>query len=147
MQRPLLVGEYEFTLDAKNRIAIPARLRQAFSEGIYVTQGIERCLGGYSPEEFQRQLQEDVEVTKAGSPARRDVKRRIAATAVFFPELDRQGRVTLPARHLEYAGVTRDVTIIGVADHVEVWDRTAWTEYLAHLEEEADATADEHATP
>jgi MraZ protein len=147
MQRPLLVGEYGFTLDAKNRIAIPARLRQAFTEGIYVTQESERCLGGYSPHEFQRRLEEDVEVTTAGTVTRRNVKRRLAATAVFFPELDRQGRVTLPARHLEYAGITRDVTVIGVADHVEIWDRVAWTDYLAHLEEEADATADEHATP
>jgi MraZ protein len=146
MQRPLLVGGYEFTLDAKNRIAVPARLRQAFTEGIYVTQESERCLGGYSPDEFQRRLQEDVDVTTAGSVDRRDVKRRLAATAVFFPELDRQGRVTLPAKHLEYAGINRDVTVIGVADHVEIWDRAAWTDYLAHLEEEADATADEHAT-
>ena len=147
MQRPVLVGEFDFTLDAKNRVAVPARLRSAFVDGIYVTQENERCLGGYSPGEFQRRLEEDVEVTTAGSVARRNVKRRLAATAVFFPELDRQGRVTLPAKHLEYAGVTRDVTVIGVADHLEIWDRAAWTEYLAHLEEEADATADEHSTP
>jgi len=146
MQRPLLVGEFDVTLDAKNRIAIPARLRLAFTEGIYVTQENERCLGGYSPDEFQRRLEEDVEVTTAGTVRRRDVKRRLAATAVAFPELDRQGRVTLPARHLAYAGISRDVTIIGVADHLEIWDRGAWTEYLAHLEEEADASADEHPT-
>ena len=152
MQRPLLVGEFEVTLDAKNRIAVPARLRAAFDEGIYVTQENERCLGGYSPDEFQRRLEEDVDVTRAGTVARRDVKRRLAATAVYFPELDRQGRVTLPAKHLDYADVARQttapraVTIIGVADHVEIWDRAAWTDYRAHLEEEADASADEHAT-
>ena len=144
MQRPLLVGEFEVTLDAKNRIAIPARLRTAFNEGIYVTQENERCLGGYSPEEFQLRLEEDVDVTTAGTVQRRDVKRRLAATAVSFPELDKQGRVTLPAKHLDYAGISRDVTVIGVADHVEIWDRTAWTQYLAHLEEEADASADLH---
>ena len=152
MQRPLLVGEFEVTLDAKNRIAVPARLRAAFDEGIYVTQENERCLGGYSPDEFQRRLEEDVDVTRAGTVARRDVKRRLAATAVYFPELDRQGRLTLPAKHLDYADVARQttapraVTIIGVADHVEIWDRAAWTDYRAHLEEEADASADEHAT-
>jgi MraZ protein len=144
MQRPLLVGEFEVTLDAKNRIAIPARLRTAFTEGIYVTQENERCLGGYSPEEFQLRLEEDVDVTTAGTVQRRNVKRRLAATAVSFPELDKQGRVTLPAKHLDYAGISRDVTVIGVADHVEIWDRTAWTQYLAHLEEEADASADLH---
>jgi MraZ protein len=146
MQRPLLVGEFEVTLDAKNRIAIPARLHAAFTEGIYVTQENERCLGGYSPEEFQRRLEEDVDVTRAGSAERRDVKRRLAANAIHFPDLDKQRRVTLPAKHLAYAGISRDVTIIGAADHVEIWDRGAWTEYLAHLEEEADASADEHPT-
>ncbi len=145
MQRPVLVGEFDFTLDAKNRVAIPARLRPAFAEGIYVTQENERCLGGYGPDEYQRRLDEDVSAAAAGSVARRDVKRRLAATAVFFPELDRQGRVTLPARHLDYAGMTRDVTVIGVADHLEIWDRAAWADYRAHLEEEADATADELA--
>lgn len=147
MQRQVLVGEFDFTLDAKNRVAVPARLRAAFADGIYVTQENERCLGGYSPDEFQRRLEEDIEVAEAGSVKRRNVKRRLAATAVFFPELDRQGRVTLPAKHVAYAGISRDVTVIGVADHLEIWDRTAWTEYLAHLEEEADATADDHATP
>ncbi len=146
MQRPLLVGEFEVTLDAKNRIAIPARLHGAFDEGIYVAQEREHCLGAYNPEEFQARLQEDVDVTPAGTAARRDVKRRFAANAVFFPELDKQRRVTLPAKHLAYAGISRDVTIIGAADHVEIWDRGAWTEYLAHLEEEADASADEHLT-
>ncbi len=146
MQRPILVGEFDFTLDAKNRVAIPARLRSAFADGVYVTQENERCLGGYSPDEFQRRLEEDVEVTTAGTAARRNVKRRLAATAVFFPELDRQGRVTLPVKHLDYARITRDVTVIGVADHLEIWDRAAWTDQLAHLEEEADATADDDAT-
>ena len=146
MQRPVLVGEYEFTLDAKNRIAVPARLRSAFAEGIYVTKEHERCLGGYSPEEFERPPRGRRRRPPAGSGQRRDLKRRPAANAVYFQELDRQGRVTLPAKHLEFAGITRDVTVIGVQDHVEIWDRAAWADYLAHLEEEADATADELAT-
>jgi MraZ protein len=146
MQRPLLVGEFEVTLDAKNRVAVPARLRSTFTEGIYVTQENERCLGGYSPDEFQARLDEDVDAAPAGSAERRDAKRRLAATAVHFPELDKQGRVTLPAKHLEYAGATRDLTIIGAADHLEIWDRAAWTAYRARLEEEADASADEHPT-
>ena len=63
-----------------------------------------------------------------------------------FQQPDGQGRVTLPARLLEFAGITREVTVIGVQDQIEIWDRAAWAEYLAHLEEGADATADELAT-
>ncbi len=145
MQRPVLVGEYEFTLDAKNRIAVPARLRPVFSEGIYVTRGHERCLAGYAPDEFQQHLEQQTQEASPLSSKRRALQRFTAASAMY-QELDRQGRVTVPARHLEFAGITREVTIIGVQDHVEIWDRAAWAEYLSHLEEEADATADELAT-
>lgn len=145
MQRPVLVGEYEFTLDAKNRIAVPARMRPLFAGGIYLTKERERCLGGYSQDEFLGRLDEETAATSGGSVDRRDAKRFVAATAVH-QELDRQGRVTLPARHLDYAGITRDVAIIGAADHLEIWDRATWATYLAHLEEEADATADKPAT-
>jgi MraZ protein len=144
MQRPILVGEYDFTIDAKNRIAVPARLRSAFADGIYVTRGHERCLAAYSPDEFERYLEEQTLEASPLSSKRRALQRFAAASAVF-QELDRQGRVTLPGRHLEYAGITRDATIIGVQDHIEIWDRVTWAEYLSHLEEEADATADELA--
>lgn len=145
MQRPVLVGEYELTLDAKNRVAVPARLRAAFVEGIYLTKEPEPCLGGWSPDEFADRLDEDTAATEPGSAARRDIKRTLAANAVFL-ELDRQGRVTLPMKHLNYARVTHDVTVIGAQDHLEIWDRAGWARYLARLEEEADATAVEHAT-
>ena len=144
MQRLVLVGEYDFTIDAKNRIAVPARLRSAFADGIYVTRGHERCLAAYSPDEFERYLEEQTLEASPLSSKRRALQRFAAASAVF-QELDRQGRVTLPGRHLEYAGITRDATIIGVQDHIEIWDRVTWAEYLSHLEEEADATADELA--
>jgi MraZ protein len=145
MQRPVLVGEYELTLDAKNRVAVPARLRSAFVDGIYLTKEPEPCLGGWNPEEFGNRLEEDTAATDPGTAARRDVKRALAANAIFL-ELDRQGRVTLPMEHLKYAGVTHDVTVIGAQDHLEIWDRAVWARYLARLEEEADVTAAEHAT-
>jgi MraZ protein len=145
MQRPVLVGEYECTLDAKKRIAIPARLRAAFAEGIYVTHGHEHCLAGYAPGDFERHLAEQTENTSALSSKGRALRRFSTAGAVF-EQPDSQGRVTLPTRLLEFAGVSREATVIGVEDHVEIWERAAWAEYLAHLEEGADATADELAT-
>ncbi len=126
MQRPVLVGEFDFTLDAKNRVAVPARLRTAFVDGIYVTQENERC----------STLKSKVRALE-----------RFAAAGAVHQELDRQGRITLPARHLQFAAIDRETTVIGVRDHIEIWDRAAWAAYLAHLEEEADATADELATP
>jgi MraZ protein len=146
MQRPVLVGEFECTLDAKNRIAVPARLRPVFAEGIYVTRGHERCLAGYAPAEFERFL---VEQTQGASTLKSKVRalERFTAASAIHQGLDRQGRITLPSRHLQFAAIGREATVIGVRDHIEIWDRAAWNAYLAHLEEEADATADELATP
>jgi len=145
MQRPVLVGEFECTLDAKKRIAIPARLRPAFSEGIYVTHGHEHCLAGFTPEGFATYLDEQMRETSPRSSKARALRRFTAGGAVF-EQPDGQGRVTLPARLLEFAGITREATVVGVQDQIEIWDRAAWAEYLAHLEEGADATADELAT-
>ena len=146
MQRPVLVGEYDFTFDAKNRIAIPARLRSAFADGVYVTKGHEHCLEAYSPEEFEKHLARQMEGVDPHKVEGRDLMRFTAGNAVY-QELDGQGRISVPAKHLEFAGINREVSIIGVRDHLEIWDRVAWARYQPRLEEEADATADEHATP
>jgi MraZ protein len=145
MQRPILVGEYDFTFDAKNRIAVPARLRSAFADGVYVTKVHPHCLAGYAPEEFKEYLERQMEGISPRSRKGRDLMRFTAGNAVY-QELDGQGRITVPAKHLEFAGINREVSIIGVQDHLEIWDRAAWADYQSRLEEEADATADEHAT-
>ncbi len=74
----------------------------------------------------------------------RDLMRFTAGNAVY-QELDGQGRITVPAKLLEFAGINREVSIIGVQNHLEIWDRAAWADYQSRLEEEADATADELA--
>ena len=146
MQRSVLVGEYEFTLDVKSRVAIPARLRHAFVDGIFVTRGYERCISGYAPAEWERFVAEQIQSTPGMSSKGRMLRRRTLASANLL-ELDAQGRIKLPASLLEYASIVRDVTIIGVEDRIELWDRNRWAQYLKQSEEEADAAADELATP
>ena len=145
MQRLMLLGTYEFTLDAKNRVAVPARLRFAFADGIYVTFGHEGCLSGFSQEEFQSHLERSSRGISPLSSKGRDMQRYVTANATF-QSLDGQGRIALTPNALKHAGIEREVTIIGADDHIEIWNRSAWTEYRTRLEEEADATADELAT-
>ncbi len=140
----MLVGTYDFTLDAKNRVAVPARLRPVFAEGIYLSRGLDRCLAGRTPEAFEEYLEEEVAGTSSMDRRSRGLLRFHTADAVF-QELDSQGRVTIPARLLQFAGIAKDVTIIGARDHIEIWERTAWEEYLRRQEEEADDIADEFA--
>jgi len=142
MQRSVLLGEFDFTLDAKNRVAIPARLRAVFAEGVYLTRGFDRCLAAYPPEEWDRFVAEQTGDLPAMSEKGREVRRFLFAAATF-DELDRQGRITVPANLLGFAGVSKDVTIIGMHDHIEIWDREAWARYRKQMEEGADAAADQ----
>jgi MraZ protein len=146
MHGPVLLGEYEFTLDAKNRVAIPARLRPAFTEGVFVTRGFEHCLSAYPPEQWQRFVEERTGDLPDMSSKGRQVRRFVFGGA-SAETLDGQGRVKLPHNLLEFAGITRDVTIIGVYDHLEVWDRASWADYRQRMEEGADASADELTVP
>ena len=142
MQRSVLLGEFDFTLDAKNRVAIPARLRSAFAEGVYLTRGFDRCLSAYPPDEWEKFVAEQTGDLPVKSEKGREVRRFLFANATF-DELDRQGRITVPGVLLGFAGLTKDVTVIGMYDHAEIWDRTAWATYRKQMEEGADAAADQ----
>jgi len=146
MSGPLLLGEYEFTLDAKNRVAVPARFRPVFAEGIFVTRGFDRCLSAYPPQEWKRFVDERTGDLPEMSSKGRQIRRFVFAGA-SAEALDGQGRVKLPQSLLEFAGITKDVTIIGVHDHLEVWDRASWVDYRQRMEEGADASADELTVP
>jgi transcriptional regulator MraZ len=141
----MLVGEYDFTLDAKNRVAIPARLRSVFAQGITLSRGSDSCIAGYAPEAFHTFIDAVFDDASGMSRKGRAVRRFNTSGATEL-ELDGQGRVTIPTKLLQFAGVSREVTIIGVRDHIEIWDRAAWTEYIRRQEEEADDIADELAT-
>jgi MraZ protein len=144
MQRSGLLGEFDFTLDAKNRVAIPARFRPAFAAGVFVTRGFEHCLSAFPPQEWERFVAERLHDLSAMSSKGRQLMRFVFANAVS-EQLDGQGRVKLPLGLLEFAAISKDVTIIGVQDHVEIWDRATWAAYRKEMEEGADATADELA--
>jgi MraZ protein len=144
MQRSGLLGEFDFTLDAKNRVAVPARFRPTFAEGIVVTRGFDHCLSAFSPEGWERYVAERLNDLSTMSSKGRQIMRYISANAVS-EHLDGQGRVNLPHGLLVFATISKDVTIIGVQDHVEIWDRATWAAYRKEMEEGADATADELA--
>ena len=142
MQRSVLLGEYDFTLDAKNRVAIPARLRPAFADGVYLTRGFDRCLSAYPPDHWETFVAEQTGDLPVKSEKGREVRRFLFANATY-DELDRQGRIIVPGVLLAFAGLSKDVTVIGMHDHAEIWDRASWATYRKQMEEGADAAADQ----
>jgi MraZ protein len=137
----MLLGEYEHTIDEKNRLTLPARFRQAFAGGVVVTRGIDQCLAVYTRIDWDQFVSEQLAGLNPFSREARQMRRYIFSAAAET-ELDRQGRVTLPAPLIKYAGLGREVVVAGVQDHVEIWDEAAWRAQLEDVEGSAELVAE-----
>jgi MraZ protein len=120
----MLLGEHDHSLDEKNRLTLPAKLRGAFEDGVVVTSGLDGCLEAY-PRSTWEGLADRIGGLDSLSSESRLLKRRVFSSATQA-ELDRQGRLVLPVKLLEKAEITREVAVIGVHDHLEIWDRSTW---------------------
>ena len=137
----MLLGEYEHTIDDKNRLTLPARFRQAFAEGIVVTRGMDGCLFAYTRPDWDRLVGSRLAMLDPLSKEGRRMQRFFFSGAAET-ELDKQGRVGLPAALLQHAKLDRDVVVAGVHDHLEIWDRDAWRRELAEVEGSAEHVAE-----
>lgn len=103
-------------------------MRTYFDGGIVVTKGVDRCLFAFPPEEwaaFKANIKANADLSAKG----RQLSRMFFSMA-FEASLDRQGRVLIPPKLAEYAGLQRDVTLAGVDDRLEIWDTQEWERYL-----------------
>ena len=129
----MFLGTHTPRLDDKGRLFLPAKFRERLAGGLVVTRGQERCLYIFPADEFVR-VAESVRTAPVTSKAVRDYLRVLLSGA--SDEIpDKQGRVTVPPTLREYAGLTRDCTVIGVGSRVELWDTAAWDTYLASTEQ------------
>ena len=130
--RMALSGTFPRSLDDKLRLAIPKRLLEDFGEAglthFHFAPGTEKSLLLYSPKGFERLSRRVSRLSNR--PQVRAYKRFFYANAEKV-ELDSQGRIRIPERLVEFAGITREVVILGVHDHAEVWDATAWSDFVA----------------
>ena len=116
-------GQFQHTIDAKGRLFIPAKLREGLGEMFFVTISGERCLTAYSEASWTGFCEKFASLPYTEA---RQV-RPIFANA-FRCEPDAQGRIVLPQKLRTYAGLDKDVTIVGVCSRVEIWDTKRWTE-------------------
>jgi MraZ protein len=129
----MFLGEFQHSLDAKGRVILPAKFREQLTDGAIITKGRGRCLAVYTAEEFEQVANTVSELAKRGARER-------DAARVFFSgandvQLDRQGRVAIPQALRAYAGLEREVSVVGVYSRIEIWDTGAWHE----LDEAGDA--------
>jgi MraZ protein len=118
-------GHYDYALDAKNRLHVPAKFRPAFSDGVVLAKALEPCIAMWTPEGFEAFTESFLSNLNPVSKERRKLARYFAGSS-FDAELDASGRVTFNTALLEHAEIEKEVVIIGNIDHLEVWDRDKW---------------------
>ena len=127
-------GEYKHSIDAKGRLAMPAKLREELGERFTVTKGLDGCLSVYPEKEWEA-LEDRIRGLGNGEKARR-VKRYYFANA-FDAHLDAQGRILIPAGLREFADLQKDVVVIGQLDHAEIWNSEKWRIYNEAIDAES----------
>jgi len=122
------VGEFNHSIDAKGRVIVPARFRDGlFGEEkteCFVTKGLDGCLFVYDRDEWAV-MEEKIAALPLSNPNARRFSRQFLSGAAPC-EIDKQGRILLPAKLREYAGLSKDVAVVGVGSHIEIWDLKAW---------------------
>jgi len=125
-------GTFDYSLDAKNRLTVPARFRTALAEGVVLAKGLEACVTLWPVKAFDEFAQAALEGLHPVAPERAQLKRFFNANSLDT-ELDSAGRVGIPPFLLEHAGLSKEVVVTGADDALEIWDRAAWSTYNAQL--------------
>lgn len=137
----MFLGTHSPRLDDKGRLILPAKFRDKLAGGLVVTRGQERCLYVFAMDEFLR-IAEQMRTAPMTSKSARDYS-RVFLSGASDEIPDKQGRVTIPTTLREYAGLDRDLAVIGAGSRIEIWDAGAWATYLAEQEQAFSEQAEE----
>lgn len=127
----MFYGEHEHSLDNKGRLILPAKFREAakanYVEKFFITRGLDNCLFMFTEEEWKAQETKFKSISFTKSQSRKFNRLFFAgAQEVIF---DKQGRILIPKYLKDFAGIKRDVMIIGVSNRIEIWDSEKWREF------------------
>jgi MraZ protein len=141
----MFIGEYNYSIDDKKRLAIPVKFRQRLGESVVITRGLEKCLFVYTEEEWDKFVEENIKPLSFNKADARGLTRMMlsGATDVSF---DRMGRLLISDFLKEYAGLNKKVTLIGVGNRIEIWDEETWNKYKNKIEKESGDIAERLAS-
>ena len=122
----MFMGEDSHTIDAKGRLIIPSRFREELGDNFVVTKGLDGCLFAYTNEEWKH-FEEKLQAIPVSNQKGRRFARYFLAGATLC-EVDKQGRILIPANLRAAAALEKDVVLAGVGDRVEIWDKNNWAE-------------------
>ena len=127
-------GTFDHTLDAKNRLTVPARYRSALADGVVLAMTIDQrpCVGMWRPDDYERYTERALADQPSLSPARAELERFVYGSSADV-DLDAAGRVMVPGFLSQHAGLQKEVVVVGVGDRFELWDRTRWNDHRPAL--------------
>lgn len=125
----MFMGEYHHKIDTKGRIIVPAKFREELGETMIVTRWLDGCLAIYTEEQWQ-QVYENLKKLPSTKREARMYTHMIMSKAAEC-DLDAQGRIRIPSHLSEEAKLEKDCVVVGVSDHVEIWDKERWDNYYA----------------
>ncbi len=126
----MFVGEYSHSLDSKGRLIIPSRFREALGDTFMVTKGLDGCLSIYDMEGWKN-LESKLQALPLTNANARKFTRFMLGGAIEC-EVDKQGRILIPANLREFAHLTKDVALVGVGGRIEIWDKETWIQVSAY---------------
>ena len=130
----MLMGEYNHTIDAKGRLIVPAKFREVLGDEFVVTKGLDNCLFVYPNDEEKLQT-----LPLTNKNARQFTRFFLAGAASV--EVDKQGRILLPSVLREFAGLEKDVVLVGVASRIEIWSKDRWLQSISTYDDDMDEVA------
>ena len=136
----MFIGEYKYTLDNKNRLAVPSKFRKLFKDGVVITKGLDNCLFVYTAKEWQKLV--DKLASLPISQAKSRAFSRLMLAGAMDVGLDKQGRVILPDYLKQFAGLNKKIIIAGLYNRLEVWDEKMWTKYQRVSEKDSNEIAE-----
>jgi len=130
----MLIGEYRYSIDDKKRVSIPARWQTELGKKAIVTRGLDGCLFLYSQKEWKK-LVDKISKLPLGQRDSRGFQRMMLSGAMEV-SIDSLGRILIPDYLKKYADLKKKVVIVGLYNHIEIWDETRWEEYQSRSEKE-----------
>lgn len=127
----MIIGQYSYIIDEKKRVGIPTKFRTSLKQGAVLTKGFEGCLYLYPQKEWERFL-ELINHLPYFDPATREMKRSMVGSAMDV-KLDSAGRILVPDYLKEHAVLSKNLVIVGLNDHIEIWDEDKWNRYSPDL--------------
>ena len=118
------MGEYNHTMDAKGRLIVPAKFREAGGDRFIVTKGLDKCLFVFTQYKWSSVVESVSQMSLTSGNARKFSRFFIGSAGEC--EVDKQGRILVPASLRTYAGLEKEVVLVGVGSRVEIWNRDAW---------------------